>query len=286
MVSFRSNLKKFLTDLESILSYTKTQLTYPNSLKNKYGTPLFMHSCDGLLCFITNISYVILWNPSIRAFKILPPPSKNLRERRYISSSYSFGYDRFIDDYKIVAISFFKDKVEVNIYTLGRNSWRRIQEFPHCSSIRGPGVFVSGTVNWLTFYDSSSTSCAIVSLDLEEESYQKLSQPDLEKNHWTLGVLDDCLCIFSSGDTFFDVWIMMEYGNKESWTKLYHVPCMRDQDLVGTLYISKDDLFLMDFFYDLESFKLKLVVYDCKKSTLKILESSKINNLDEPKSLH
>jgi hypothetical protein len=29
-----------------------------------------------------------------------------------------------------------------------------------------------------------------------------------------------------------------------------------------------------------------LVVYDCKKSTLKILESSKINNLDEPKSLH
>ncbi|KAK2385760.1 F-box/kelch-repeat protein [Trifolium repens] len=183
MVSFRSNLKKFLTDLESILSYTKTQLTYPNSLKNKYGTPLFMHSCDGLLCFITNISYVILWNPSIRAFKILPPPSKNLRERRYISSSYSFGYDRFIDDYKIVAISFFKDKVEVNIYILGRNSWRRIQEFPHCSSIRGPGVFVSGTVNWLTFYDSSSTSCAIVSLDLEEESYQKLSQPDLEKNH-------------------------------------------------------------------------------------------------------
>jgi F-box interacting protein len=145
---------------------------------------------------------------------------------------------------------------------------------------------VSGTLNWLTFYDSSSTSCAIVSLNLEEESYQKLSQPDLEKNHWTLGVLDDCLCIFSSGDTFFDVWIMMEYGNKESWTKLYHVPCMRDQDLVGTLYISKDDLFLMDFFYDLESFKLKLVVYDCKKSTLKILESSKINNLDEPKSLH
>jgi hypothetical protein len=93
-----------------------------------------------------------------------------------------------------------------------------------------------------------NTSRFIVSLELKKETYQKLSQPDLEKNHWTLGVLDDCLCIFSSGDTFFDVWIMMEYGNKESWTKLYHVPCMRDQDLVGTLYISKDDLFLMDFF--------------------------------------
>ncbi|CAJ2638482.1 F-box/kelch-repeat protein At3g23880-like [Trifolium pratense] len=274
-LSFRSTLKMFLSDL-STLSYddTETQLTYPNRLKNKYGTLLCMLSRDGFLCFVTKISYVILWNPSMRAFKILPP-LKNLRERKYISSSYSFGYDPFIDDYKIVAIYFFKDKVEVNIYiyTIGK-SWRRIQEFPRCSSICGPGVFVDGTVNWLTFYDSSSTSCAIVSLDLEKESYQTLSQPDLEKNHnWTLGVLENCLCIYASSDTFFDVWIMKEYGNKESWTKLHHIPCMRGQDLSRTLYISKDDQILMDFYYDPEeSFKLELVVYDCKKNTFKVLK--------------
>jgi F-box interacting protein len=270
----------FLSD-SSVLSYDKTQLTYPNRLENKYGTPLWMRSCDGFLCFVTKTSYVILWNPSFRAFKILPP-LKNSQERKHIS--YSFGYNRFFVDYSIVAISFFEDKVEVNIYTIGRN-WRRIQEFPHCSSIRGPGVFFMGTLNWLTFYDSSITSCAIVSLDLEEMSYQKFSQPDLETNHWTLGVLEDCLCIFASCDTFFNVWIMKKYGNKESWTKLCHFPCLTDWNVFGTLYNSKDDQILMDFYFDLETFQLTLVVYDCKRNTFKTLSSSKINNLDEPKSL-
>jgi hypothetical protein len=34
-------------------------------------------------------------------------------------STYSFGYDPFIHNYKIVAISVLKDKSEVNVHTLG-----------------------------------------------------------------------------------------------------------------------------------------------------------------------
>ena len=61
----------------------------------------------------------------------------------------------------------------------------------------------------------------ILSLDLEKESYQQLLLPDFENGSWTLGVVRDCLCVFATSDMFWDVWIMKEYGNEKSWTKLY-----------------------------------------------------------------
>lgn len=37
-----------------------------------------------------------------------------------------------------------------------------------------PGMFVGGTVNWFARFNES---CVIVSLHLEKESYQEISQP-------------------------------------------------------------------------------------------------------------
>jgi len=50
--------------------------------------------------------------------------------------------------------------------------------------------------------------------------------PDYENENaqWTLGVVRDCLCVYATRDMLLDVWFMKEYGNQESWTKLYTVP--------------------------------------------------------------
>jgi len=83
---------------------------------------------------------------------------------------------------------------------------------------------------------------------------------------------------------FLDVWVLNEYGNKESWTKLYSVPHMGDQGSLSytkALYISEDDQMLVDF-YELGSNELKLVVYDSKNGTLNIPEIQNINRLMEP----
>jgi len=74
-------------------------------------------------------------------------------------------------------------------------------------------------------------------------------------------------------DMFLDVWIMKEYGNQESWTKLYHVPDIQDQGLEGyqTLYIYEDDQVLFQF-HETGGGKMKLVVYDSKTGTLNIPE--------------
>jgi F-box interacting protein len=195
-----------------------------------------MCSCDGILCIhsTTNIDErsAVLWNPSIKKFKRLPPFEY---EWKY-SPIYSFGYDHFIDSYKIIVVTsscFEIRNIEVSVHTLGTNYWRRIHEIPISGWIRESGIFVSGTINWMVLDVSKIRLSAIVSLDLEKETYQMLPQPDLEGNLWkSLGILRDCLYIFDSNDgMFFDVWIMKEYGNRESWTKLCCVPPMRNEVL-------------------------------------------------------
>jgi len=70
---------------------------------------------------------------------------------------------------------------------------------------------VSGAINWLTYDASSSSRHAIVSIDLDKESYQNICRPYFEIDFKTLRVLKHCLCIYASGDIFMDVSIMKEY---------------------------------------------------------------------------
>ncbi|GAU16388.1 hypothetical protein TSUD_117370 [Trifolium subterraneum] len=295
MVSSTNKSREVLlydSEISSVFSdsiVTQRQIRYPvTSQNNGYGLPYRLCSCDGILCFAIDHSSAILWNPSIRKFKLLPPLEEN-SSKRISFCVYSFGYDRFNDEYKIIVIAFCNGQNVVSVNTMGTDYWRRIDDFPFSGPVCGPGVFVSDNVNWLTYDYSSSTSRVIVSLDLEKESYQKLSQPDLEDNKWTLtlGVARDCLCIFASNDMFLDVWIMMEYGNKESWTKFYNVPIPYiggDRGLrsyTKALYISEDDQLLI-YFHKWRSNELKLVVYDSKNGTSKIPSIQNINGLSSP----
>jgi hypothetical protein len=184
------------------------------------------------------------------------------------------------NNYKVVAVS---HEIEVCVYTLGTDYWRKIEEMPYYDR-HSSGIFACGTVNWI----SSTGGCwdVIISLDLEEESYQELYPPDFgdENDSWELGVLRDCLCVFASSDEYWDVWIMKEYGNEESWTNLYTIPnellyikSLQDQDLVAdaALYVSENDQLLVQC-YELDDMQrrdnMKLVVYDSKTGTLNIPE--------------
>ncbi|GAU16387.1 hypothetical protein TSUD_117360 [Trifolium subterraneum] len=256
MVSSMNNLNKFLlydSEISSVFSnsiVTQTQISYP-----VYRKPFGFSSCDGIICFAIDHKCAVLWNPSIRKIKLLPP-LEQYPKKRIPFSIYSFGYDRFIDNHKIIVMTFFIGQNVVSVNTMGTDYWRRIDDFPFSGPVCGPGVFVSGTVNWLT-YDSTSISYLpfIVSLDLEKESYQKLLQPDLENGRWTLGVVRDCLCIVA-----------------------------RDRGLrsdAKALYISDDDQLLINF-YELGSNELDLVVYDSKNGTWKIPDIQNINRLMDP----
>jgi hypothetical protein len=66
---------------------------------------------------------------------------------------------------------------------------------------------------------------------------------------------------------------MEEYGNKESWTKLYNISYMGvpiSHAYTHVSYVSKDNQMLVDFMRG--SNKRKVVLYDSKNGTLNFCE--------------
>ncbi|XP_058723822.1 F-box/kelch-repeat protein At3g23880-like [Vicia villosa] len=252
---------------------TATQLEYPLINRNRFDQ--IVDSCHGILCFALDQRFALLWNPSIRKFTKLPSLDNPKLKGSY--TIYGFGYTHFSDSYKVVAVYCYESdgsyKTQVKVHTLGTNAWRKIQDFPSGVPFDDSGKFVGGTINWLASRDSFF-SCVIVSLDLEKESYQDLLQPDYGEVvvlTISLGVLRECLCILSHSDTFSDVWLMKEYGNKDSWTKLFHVPYMGDLGscpYTKVLYVYEDDKILLECHSGL----VVLVVYNARDSTFKTHE--------------
>ena len=88
---------------------------------------------------------------------------------------------------------------------------------------------MSGALNWIAYRANGDNS--VISFDLVNESSRELLQPDYGGESVPdviLSVLRDCLCIFARTHQFSTVWLMKEYGNEESWTKLSHVPYMEE----------------------------------------------------------
>ncbi|MCI18258.1 F-box protein [Trifolium medium] len=93
-----------------------------------------------------------------------------------------------------------------------------------------------------------------------------------EPMYFNLGVFRDCLCFFVHTETFLDIWLMNDYGNKYSWTKLFSVlfaefiDCENCPPCADRLYIAEEDdrLFL--------DFDNKIYVYNYKNGTVKISE--------------
>lgn len=227
-----------------------TPLSYPRSNPD---SDFIVGSCDGILCFAAVAGGedrpFLVWNPSIRKFKELEPLETKHPHQNPVPI-YGFGYDHSCDDYKVIAGFCYKlpgdvFKCQINVNDLRTNVWRRknVQDFPGLPMPNDEiGRLVSGTVNfWLVKFTSSFV---IVSFDLGEESCQEISQPNYGVDSSVfvdhpdmfclkLEVLRDCLSIivhvrdFEDNEDYEYFWVMKEYGNRESWTKLFKVPHMK-----------------------------------------------------------
>ncbi|KAI5440367.1 F-box/kelch-repeat protein At3g23880 [Lathyrus oleraceus] len=280
------NLKSY--PLQSIMATdittNFTQLGFPCYNDNINNLYYIACSCDGILCLADQYQHtVVLWNPSIRKFKKLPPFQYPQLVNTELYVTYGFGYDPVSDHYKVVALynsGIHDDTTTVQVLTLGTHYWRRLPAFPFGVIFDdGAGKCVCGTVNWLAYIDIinwlayteiSETRRFIVSFDLAKESYQKISLPPdhRRRDGWNikLFVWRDCLGIIFD----HDVWVMETYGIQESWVKLFSVSFLQDPRMSSILtkasYICDGQLLL-----ELkEKQKMKLIVYDSKNDTFKV----------------
>ncbi|XP_057486039.1 F-box/kelch-repeat protein At3g23880-like [Actinidia eriantha] len=227
-------------------------LDYP--LKRLRRDVRIVGSCDGLVCisFFENlIDIIYIWNPSTRETHILPSYGRGFN----FSISYGFGYDSSNDDYKVVRVAFVNGPLEVKVYSLRTDSWRRIQDFPsnlinfHSTEC---GQLVNGSLNWAATHPTNQ-SWVIIALDLGQETYREIPQPNYGKELFGISVraLRGSLCVVcNDAFTSADLWVMKEYGVTDSWTKLVSIPYIFMQEPVlcsGPLWYLKDGGILVDF---------------------------------------
>ncbi|KAL5708458.1 hypothetical protein ACHQM5_019250 [Ranunculus cassubicifolius] len=202
-----------------------------------------------------------LWNPATREYKQLPSvlltiPTLRLSCKRVV---YGLGYDALTDDFKVIRILYFlhyldnainthRFESEVSVYSSRMNSGNRIQDIPYmilnyvtawCLST---GLYVNGTIHWLgrLAVQSGIPPFHVVCFDIANEEFREMEGPDLGITSYassciTFGLFEECLCIQNIClGSHVDVFVMKEYGVKESWSKMFSIVEPQGLDVVTT----------------------------------------------------
>ncbi|XP_059438841.1 F-box protein CPR1-like [Corylus avellana] len=202
---------------------------------------LILGSTNGLICISNAAEDIALWNPSIRRHKVLPfLPIERIESTWLGTRSFGFGYDPVSEDYKLVRILQFINLdnegfvSKVQVYSLRANEWRDSEDMPYVLCYWWKkGTFASGALHWVVnrkFNVKKHEGDLIVAFDLTVERFREVPLPECteerseERFRIEVGVLG--LCVYMKAtypNVGIDVWVMREYGVKESWAKLFSV---------------------------------------------------------------
>ncbi|KAJ9686663.1 hypothetical protein PVL29_015507 [Vitis rotundifolia] len=206
-------------------------------------------SCDGLVLLSATgcRQKMLLWNPAIRKFKLIPV--SGIRNLLHCRTGFrpvheqqvlvvGFGCIECTNkyDYKIVQVLYyFSDDAfqhsYVTVYSLWSNSWRRIRATPPCyTNVNVSNAFVNEAVHWRA--ESSADCWVIMAFDLREEVFREIPLPDHHHDYysmyWYIAVFEELLSVVlhyqnQEGYDFVEIWVMKEYRVVDSWSKLFVV---------------------------------------------------------------
>ncbi|KAL3532591.1 hypothetical protein ACH5RR_006112 [Cinchona calisaya] len=241
--------------------------------------------CRGIICFVVfnhrrDALNLIMWNPSTREHwevEVLIETDSYSHNVQYWAYRYYdhwiFGYDHVNDDFKLVRIS--TDINTIKVYGSLRNRyWKMMNKvdnvFPCSCDDDKSYVFVDGTnsIHWtLPRADGEKdNNNIIVAFNFETHSFSSVPLPAADHNRegdgWRITALGSlkCCLIFSEYcgyDQTVDVWMMRDYGIKESWIKLAILTQVRNKMLIPIAYSNcqRKLLFMRRnrlYWYDLE----------------------------------
>ncbi|KAK2377998.1 F-box/kelch-repeat protein [Trifolium repens] len=239
-------------------------------------------------CYNKRDKRVALWNPTTDEFKVIPkspvmfkPFATHVVSHDVINfwvheNVLGFGYDRVIDDYKVLhQVSFVTPRLfrereggyvplgDISlepepvweIYSLRSNSWRKLDIVmpATCGLIaREAKVSIDGMCHWW-FFDH--TGSCLVSFDLSNEVFYTTPIPsDIGNNfdkecvwrHLTVLNGSVALITYQAQMTIFNISILGVLSVKESWIKLFIVgplPCVERPFgvVTGKIFFARED---------------------------------------------
>ncbi|PON46503.1 F-box domain containing protein [Parasponia andersonii] len=192
-------------------------------------------SCNGLLCLSDSLynDSLYIYNPFMRDYRELP------KTNRYPDQEvvFGFGFSPVTKEYKVVKViycyrdgnkGFFRHRSrsstqsEVQVFTLGSSRWRSLGKVSHYLH-HWPAVLVQGGLHWMTCRPRYRTGRNVVAFDLDAEEFREVSKPDafgLRRCDYHLATVRGCLsAAFYISYGKMEIWVMKEYGVKESWVK-------------------------------------------------------------------
>lgn len=231
----------------------KCEFTYP-----KWKLHL-VNECNGLICLKTLEIWgpYIICNPLTGQFVIVKQSPKPF----HFLLGYGLGCCPVTHQFKVLRILMTKFKYVAEIQTLGTDEWRTIDDAQTCNG--KIGAFLHGSLHWYTPEDHS-----IWSFQLGNEKFVRVPVPEHTKGSRAteVTVFDSHLCFscISNDSCQRDIWLMKEYGMKESWVKQF----VMKKGEYGLLYVP---LLRFGSGKILVSFRgrCNLLVYDLQSETYK-----------------
>ncbi|KAJ4845714.1 hypothetical protein Tsubulata_014585 [Turnera subulata] len=211
----------------------------------KLGGKVPVGAQDGLICTVDGSrENVFLWAPSIGYCRKLPepipcPPSlsnhPNYTNTSIISSAvahsrcHAFGYDPVHNDYKILMITpTFRPNnpmiTTAQVFSWKKNRWSIVEDplrlshhiVKYCRPFLGPVLCNGVVLHWQIKNNN------IVAFNLSKEKFREVPAPDDKVFMGVLGVVRGNLCsiCFEIDTKMLELWVMKDYGVKESWDVL------------------------------------------------------------------
>ncbi|XP_058187819.1 F-box/kelch-repeat protein At3g17530-like [Rhododendron vialii] len=198
--------------------------------------------CNGVVC-LTKRSFnstMVICNPSMREFRVLPRPS----QKKDYETNMGFGFDPSTNDYKVVKFGCL-DPYSINnpysetveIYDLSTDCWREVDVNPNNIGFDLDFNFFSCT-SWkggcYWYISCSDGTDAIIVFRLTDEVFDEIPAPEVcslaNTTKRVLFILDDSLAVVHYPSEWlhpslltrgkcFDVWVIDEGGVEVSWTK-------------------------------------------------------------------
>ncbi|XP_049387370.1 F-box/kelch-repeat protein At3g23880-like [Solanum stenotomum] len=160
------------------------------------------------------------------------------------------------------------------------NSWTSVDNScpPSGLSSNICGKFVNGKFHWATTpfgfeYNPMNCDQNIISFDLADEKWGKVENPSYGEGDMVprLQMLGSNLSIFCyNKEKYVSIWVMKEYGVKESWTKMFVINC------VDNPYVCNLPYFMSNKGEILVAFARRFKIYNSKDVSF----SPKVINFD------